>query len=75
MTVPDADQDDLLPLLLEVCEELISHGGPATHEEIDQRIRAHGFTGGPGWLVSMLAFTRHRLHLVTPRIRLRGPAG
>jgi hypothetical protein len=40
MTVPDTDHDDLLPLLLELCEELISHAGPTTREEVDQRLRA-----------------------------------
>jgi len=34
---------------------------PAVHRELDAVLRAHDVTGGPGWLIDMLALTRLRL--------------
>jgi len=53
--------DDLLPLLLEICEDYFAHAGPIGHREIDDLLRARSITGGPGWLIDMLALTRRRL--------------
>ena len=53
--------DDLLPLLLEICEDYIAHAGPARHHEINTFLLARNTTGGPGWLIDMLALTRLRL--------------
>jgi hypothetical protein len=47
----------------------MSSGGwtcAGSHEKVDQRLRTHGITGGPGWLIDMLALTRRRLPLVAP---------
>ncbi|MGY4898629.1 hypothetical protein ACWEEK_23980 [Micromonospora aurantiaca (nom. illeg.)] len=63
----DTNHGDLLPLLLEICEDFLAHTGPATHHEIDIHLRAHGITGGPGWLIDMLGLTRLRLQNATHR--------
>jgi hypothetical protein len=53
--------DDLLPLLLEICEDYLAHASPIGHREVDAVLRARDITGGPGWLIDMLALTRRRL--------------
>ena len=58
---PEELSDDLLPLLLEICEDYIAHAGPARHREIDALLLARNITGGPCWLIDMLALTRLRL--------------
>ena len=59
----DADEshDDLLPLLLGLCEDLFASAGPAVHHEVDDLLQARNITGGPGWLIDMLALTRQSL--------------
>nr|WP_221382959.1 hypothetical protein [Actinoplanes polyasparticus] len=52
--------DDLLPLLLEICEDYFA-GSPAGRRELDALLRTRDITGGPGWLIDMLALTRRRL--------------
>ncbi len=44
----DTNHGDLLPLLLEICEDFLAHTGPATHHEVDTLLRTRGITGGPG---------------------------
>ncbi|WP_236050292.1 hypothetical protein [Paractinoplanes ovalisporus] len=58
---PEEPGDDLLPLLLEICEDYFAHAGPIEHRELDTLLRARDITGGPGWLIDMLALTRQRL--------------
>ena len=53
--------DQLLQQLLEICEDFFRHTNPATHTEVDTILRAHGITGGPGWLIDMLGLTSLRL--------------
>jgi hypothetical protein len=53
--------DDLLPLLLEICENVVATANSTTRDQIDTVLQNHGITGGPGWLIDMLALTRHRL--------------
>jgi hypothetical protein len=53
--------DDLLPLLLGICEDFFTGTSPAVHHEVDSLLRARDITGGPGWLIDMLALTRRRL--------------
>lgn len=55
------DHDQLLPLLLEICEDFLNHTSPATRGEVDTLLRERGITAGPGWLIDMLGLTR--LHL------------
>lgn len=55
-----SDHDDLLPVLLEICEDFFTHTSTTTRDELDTVLRAHGITGGPGWLIDMLALTRRR---------------
>ncbi len=50
-----------MELLLEVCEDFFTHTDSATRDEVDRLLRAHGVTGGPGWLIDMLSRTRLRL--------------
>jgi hypothetical protein len=57
------DHDQLLELL-EICQDFITRTSPATRHELDTLLCARGITGGPGWLIDMLALT-HR-HLQTP---------
>jgi hypothetical protein len=66
MTIEDAGHDDLLPLLLEICEDFLVHTSPAIRDELDQLLRAHAITGGPGWLIDMLALSRLRLQNPAP---------
>jgi hypothetical protein len=58
---PTAPGDDRLPLLLEICEDYFAHIGPNGYYEVDALLRGHDITGGPGWLIDMLALTRRRL--------------
>jgi hypothetical protein len=53
--------DDLLPLLLEIRENYFAGAGPAGRREVDALLRARDITGGPGWLIDMLAITGRRL--------------
>ncbi|BCY10910.1 hypothetical protein [Actinoplanes sp. L3-i22] len=57
----DEPRDDLLPLLLEICEDFFAHAAPAVHHDLDDLLQARHITGGPGWLIDMLALTRQRL--------------
>jgi hypothetical protein len=60
---------DQLRELLEICEDVFRHASPVTLHELDTTLRARGITGGPGWLIDMLGFTRLRLqheHETTP---------
>jgi hypothetical protein len=61
----DEPYDDLLPLLLEICEDFFTGTGPAVHHEVDALLQARDITGGPGWLIDMLALTRRRLEIPT----------
>jgi hypothetical protein len=61
----DATHDELLPLLLEICEDFFASAGPAVHHEVDALLQARSITGGPGWLIDMLALTRQRLATLT----------
>ncbi|WP_245674369.1 hypothetical protein [Actinoplanes rectilineatus] len=58
---PDETHDDLLPLLLGICEDFFASAGPAVHHDLDDLLQARNITGGPGWLIDMLALTRQRL--------------
>ena len=58
---PAEPDDVLLPLLLEICEDYFANAGPIGHREVDALLRARDITGGPGWLIDMLALTRRRL--------------
>jgi hypothetical protein len=53
--------DELLPLLLQICEDFFAATNSATHRELDALLRSRDITGGPGWLIDMLALTRTRL--------------
>jgi hypothetical protein len=53
--------DDLLPLLLEICEDHFAGASPADRHELDALLQARDITGGPDWLVDMLPLTRRRL--------------
>jgi hypothetical protein len=53
--------DDPLPMILGICADFFASTSPAVHRELDAVLRAHDVTGGPGWLIDMLAFTRLRL--------------
>jgi hypothetical protein len=57
----DEPNDDLLPLLLGICEDFFTGAGPAIHREVDALLQGRRITGGPGWLIDMLALTRQRL--------------
>jgi hypothetical protein len=61
MTTGETEPDDLLPLLLEICEDFLAHTSPPVRREVDNVLHAHGITGGPGWLIDMLALSRLRL--------------
>jgi hypothetical protein len=61
MNVGETDPDDLLPLLLEICEDFLAHASPPVRREVDDILHVHGITGGPGWLIDMLALSRLRL--------------
>jgi hypothetical protein len=58
---PGEPHSDLLPLLLGICEDFFANAGPAIHHEVDGLLQARHITGGPGWLIDMLALTRQRL--------------
>ena len=53
--------DGLLPLLLEICEDYFASTSPASRHELDALLRTKNITGGPGWLIDMLALTHQRL--------------
>jgi hypothetical protein len=58
----DTDElDDLLPMILGICEDFFGSASPAVHRELDAVLRAHDVTGGPGWMIDMLTLTRLRL--------------
>jgi hypothetical protein len=57
----DAPNDNLLPLILGICEEFLAGANSAVHREVDDLLQARSITGGPGWLIDMLALTRQRL--------------
>jgi hypothetical protein len=61
MATGDTGHDDLLQLLLQVCEDFFAHTAPTTRDELDAVLRTYGVTGGSGWLIDMLALTRLRL--------------
>lgn len=65
MNTSETDQDDLLPLLLEICETFFGRTNTATRSELDALLIKHGITGGPGWMIDMLALTRLRLQART----------
>ena len=58
---PAEANDDLLLLLLEVCEDYFAGAGPTDRRKLDALLHARDITGGPGWLIDMLALTRRRL--------------
>jgi hypothetical protein len=53
--------DDLLPTILEICEKFFASTSPAVRHELDTILLSHDITGGPGWLIDMLALTRRCL--------------
>ena len=60
---PDEPYDDLLPLLLKICEDFFAGAGPAVRHQVDAFMQTRNITGGPGWLIDMLALTRQSLEL------------
>ncbi|GGN88123.1 hypothetical protein GCM10010112_71300 [Actinoplanes lobatus] len=58
---PSEPHDDLLPTILSICEDFFAHTSPAVHRELDTLLKARAISGGPGWLIDMLALTRLRL--------------
>lgn len=58
---PGEPDRDLLQTILGVCEDFFAHAGPAVHRELDTVLHARDVSGGPGWLIDMLALTRLRL--------------
>ncbi|GLW35205.1 hypothetical protein [Actinoplanes regularis] len=69
----DEPYDDLLPLLLEICEDFFTGAGPAVHHEVDALLQARSITGGRGWLIDMLALTRHRLESPAEHWQIKPP--
>ena len=55
---PTKHDHEQLVLLLGICEDFFTHTSPATRREVDTLLRERGITGGPGWLIDMLALTR-----------------
>ena len=47
MTTGETDQDGLLPLLLEICEDFFAHTSPATRGELDTLLLGREITGRP----------------------------
>jgi len=39
--------DDLLPMILGICEDFFGSASPAVHRELDAVLRAHDVTGAP----------------------------
>ena len=73
MTTGETEPNGLLPLLLEICEDLLAHTSPRVRREVDNVLHAHDVTGGPGWLIDMLALSRLRLqNPAAPRKPLSG---
>ncbi|GAA0526568.1 hypothetical protein GCM10010172_03880 [Paractinoplanes ferrugineus] len=60
-------QEDLLPTILGICEEFFASTSPAVRHELDTLMRARDITGGPGWLIDMLALTRSRMEHAVDR--------
>ena len=58
MDSSNVDREQLLAVVLEVCEEFFAGAGPAIHREVDVLLLARGISGGPGWLIDMLALSR-----------------
>ena len=58
---PGEPDDDLVPTILGICEDFFTSTGPVVHRELEAHLRARDITGGPGWLIDMLALTRLRL--------------
>jgi hypothetical protein len=58
MATGHSDHDQLLPTLLEICEDFFGRTSPATRRELDTLLRERGITAGPGWLIDMLGLTR-----------------
>jgi len=58
---PDELNDDLLPTILEICEEFFASTSPVVRHKLDTILLSRDLTGGPGWLIDMLALTRMRL--------------
>ena len=58
---PTEHDHERLVLLLGICEDFFTRASPATRRELDTLLRQRGITGGPGWLIDMLALTRLRL--------------
>ena len=58
---PGKHDDEPLPMILGVCEDFFAHASPAVHRELDTLLHARDISGGPGWLIDMLALTRLRL--------------
>ena len=44
-------------------QDFFTGTGPAVHHEVDALVQAKDITGGPGWLIDMLALTRRRLEI------------
>jgi hypothetical protein len=57
----DEPNNDQLPELLAICEHFFASTGADTRHELDALLQARGITGGPGWLIDMLALERRRL--------------
>jgi hypothetical protein len=61
MIAGESDHDDLLHLLLEICEDFFAHTSSTTRDELDTVLLARDVTGGLSWLIDMLALTRRCL--------------
>jgi hypothetical protein len=57
----DTGHEQLLPLLLEICEAFFANTSTETRDELNALLRGRGITGGVDWLIDMLALTRLRL--------------
>jgi hypothetical protein len=73
MDTGETEPNDLLPLLLEICEVFFAHASPPVRREVDNVLHVHGITGGPGWLIDMLALSRLRLQ--NPAVAHKLPSG
>ena len=61
MTASQTSNEQLLELLLMICEDFFAGTSQATHGELDALLRAHDINGGPCWLIDMLGLARLRL--------------
>ncbi|GAA0498577.1 hypothetical protein Ade02nite_91830 [Paractinoplanes deccanensis] len=57
----DLDEHELLLMVLEICEKFFARAGQSTLHDVDALLIAYGITGGPGWLIDMLALSRVQL--------------